>query len=194
MQQPVLTDQQLINSYLKGNEHHLEVLITRHKEKVFTSIYFLVKDRELAEDLFQDTFIKVINTLRSGKYNDEGKFLPWVQRIAHNLVVDYFRKSQRMRMVRDKEDYSVIGSLRLTDENMQDKMMREQTYTILHKLIDELPYEQREVIILRHFGDMSFKEVADATGVCLNTSLGRMRYALISLRKLMEKRKLVMRT
>ncbi len=193
MQQPVLTDQQLIASYLKGNEHHLELLITKHKEKVFTAIFFLVKDRELAEDLFQDTFIKVINTLRSGKYNEEGKFLPWVQRIAHNLVIDYFRKNQRMRMVHDKDDYSIIDNLKLTDENAQDKWMREQTHGQLRKLIDELPYEQREVIILRHFGDMSFKEVADATGVCINTSLGRMRYALINLRSLIEKRKLVLR-
>ena len=184
----------LITSYLKGNEHHLEILITRHKEKVLTSIFFLVKDRELAEDLFQDTFIKVINTLRAGKYNEEGKFLPWVQRISHNLVIDYFRKSARMRMVHDKDDYSIIGNLRLTDENMQDKMMREQTHDALRKLVDELPYEQREVIILRHFGDMSFKEVADATGVCINTSLGRMRYALKNLRVLIEKKKLVMQS
>lgn len=193
MQQPVLTDQQLITSYLKGNQHHLELLISKHKEKVFTSIYFLVKDRELAEDLFQDTFIKVINTLRSGNYNEEGKFLPWVQRIAHNLVIDYFRKNQRMRMVRDKDDFSIINNLKLMDENEQDKCIREQTHLQLRKLIDELPYEQREVIILRHFGDMSFKEVADATGVCINTSLGRMRYALINLRTLIEKRKLVLR-
>ncbi|MBS1764858.1 MAG: sigma-70 family RNA polymerase sigma factor [Bacteroidetes bacterium] len=192
MHKPVLTDQQLVEMYQQGNENCLTILIERHQKRIFSAILFLVNDRETAEDIFQDTFVKVINTLKRGTYNEEGKFLPWVLRIGHNLVIDHFRRNQRMPLVRDKEDYSIIESLKLTDENVQDKMMREQIYKEVRLLVEELPFEQKEVVILRHFADMSFKEIADATGVSINTALGRMRYALINLRKIVETKKLVL--
>ena len=192
MQQPALNDRELVEMYQQGNEDCLNVLIERHQKRIFSAILFLVNNRELAEDIFQDTFVKVINTLKKGSYNEEGKFLPWVLRISHNLVIDHFRRNQRMPMVHDKEDYSIIESLQLMDDNVQDKIVREQIYKEVRLLVEELPYEQKEVIILRHFADMSFKEIADATGVNINTSLGRMRYALINLRKVIEKKKLVL--
>ena len=192
MQQPVLNDRELVEMYQQGNEDCLTVLIERHQKRIFSAILFLVNNRELAEDIFQDTFAKVINTLKKGSYNEEGKFLPWVLRISHNLVIDHFRRNQRMPMVHDKEDYSIIESLQLMDDNVQDKIVKEQIYKEVRLLVEELPYEQKEVIILRHFADMSFKEIADATGVSINTSLGRMRYALINLRKVIEKKKLVL--
>lgn len=178
------TDHELVSRFLSGEEDTLQTLIIRHERKVFTSIYLLVKDRELADDLFQETFIKVINTLRSGNYNEEGKFLSWVLRIGHNLVIDHFRSLKRMPMVHDTEEYSVFDTLPLTDENVEDKMINEQIHAQVRRLIEELPFDQREVVIMRHFGNMSFKDIADATQVSINTSLGRMRYALINLRKL----------
>lgn len=187
-----LNDNEIVSIYCKGNENALEILLNRHKRKIFSSIYVIVKDNELANDLFQETFFKVIVTLKKGQYNEEGKFLPWVLRISHNLVIDHFRRNQRMPMVHDKEDYSIIESLQLMDDNVQDKIVKEQIYKEVRLLVEELPYEQKEVIILRHFADMSFKEIADATGVSINTSLGRMRYALINLRKVIEKKKLVL--
>lgn len=190
MQSTQLSDNELIVRYQKGNEAALEQLISRHQRKVFSSILILVKDRELSEDLFQETFIKVINTLRAGNYQEEGKFLPWVLRIAHNLVIDYFRKQKRMPMMRDSEDYSVTNSLRFTDSNIEDQMVTDQIHKEVRLLIDLLPLDQREVVIMRHYGNMSFKEIAESTRVSINTSLGRMRYALINMRKLMEKKNL----
>ena len=192
MQQPVLNDRELVEMYQQGNEDCLTVLIERHQKRIFSAILFLVNNRELAEDIFQDTFVKVINTLKKGSYNEEGKFLPWVLRISHNLVIDHFRRNQRMPMVHDKEDYSIIESLQLMDDNVQDKIVKEQIYKEVRLLVEELPFEQKEVVILRHFADMSFKEIADATGVSINTALGRMRYALINLRKIIETKKLVL--
>jgi RNA polymerase sigma-70 factor (ECF subfamily) len=186
------SDNQLITSFLAGNEFCLEQLIRRHQKKVFTSILILVKDKELAEDLFQDTFIKVINTLRSGNYQEEGKFLPWVIRIAHNLVIDYFRKNKRMPMVRDTEEYSIMDQIRLTDDNVEEKLVITQNHHQVRQLIEHLPVDQREVVIMRHYADMSFKEIAEITNVSINTSLGRMRYALINLRKLIEEKQLML--
>jgi RNA polymerase sigma-70 factor (ECF subfamily) len=186
------SDHELIVSFINGNESGLEILIARHQRKVFTSIMLLVKDREMAEDIFQDTFIKVVNTLRSGNYQEEGKFLPWVIRIAHNMVIDHFRKQKRMPMTRDTEEYSVMESLQLTDENIEDKMVTEQIHLDVKKLIDYLPEDQREVVEMRIYADMSFKEIAEQTGVSINTSLGRMRYALINLRKLIKEKELVL--
>lgn len=187
-----LTDQELVSRYLKGHEEALQALILRHEKKVYTSIYLLVKDRELADDLFQDTFIKVINTLRSGNYNEEGKFLSWVLRIAHNLVIDYFRSLKRMPVVHDTDEYSVFDTLPLEDQNIEDKLIAEQIHVEVRALLEHLPYDQREVVIMRHFANMSFKEIADVTQVSINTSLGRMRYALINLRKLIQQKKLVL--
>jgi RNA polymerase sigma-70 factor, ECF subfamily len=185
-------DQELVSQFLRGNEDTLQVLIIRHERKIFTSIYLLVKDRDLANDIFQETFIKVIKTLRSGNYNEEGKFLSWVLRIGHNLVIDHFRSLKRMPMVYDTDEYSVFDTIPLEDINIQDKMIAEQIQTTVRALIEQLPYDQREVVIMRHFANMSFKEIADATGVSINTSLGRMRYALINLRKLIQEKQLVL--
>jgi RNA polymerase sigma-70 factor (ECF subfamily) len=192
MRKTELSDNELIKQFLSGDESVLELLITRHQRKVFTSILLLVKDKELAEDLFQETFIKVINTLRSGNYHEEGKFLPWVIRIGHNLVIDYFRKQKRMPMVRDTDEYSVMDGLKLTDENIEDKMIVCQIHTEIRQLIEYLPLDQREVVIMRHYADMSFKDIAESTNVSINTSLGRMRYALINLRKLIKEKQLVL--
>jgi RNA polymerase sigma-70 factor (ECF subfamily) len=186
------TDQELVCAFLNGNEGTLQDLILRHERKVYTSIYLLVKDRTLADDLFQDTFIKVINTLRSGHYNEEGKFISWVLRIAHNLVIDHFRSQKRMPLVHDTEEFSVFDTLHLPDQNAEDKLMANQVNNQVRRLIDELPFDQREVVIMRHFADMSFKEIADVTGVSINTALGRMRYALINLRKMIHEKQLVL--
>jgi RNA polymerase sigma-70 factor, ECF subfamily len=185
-------DQELVSEFLRGNEDTLQELIVRHERKIFTSIYLLVKDRDLANDIFQETFIKVIKTLRSGNYNEEGKFLSWVLRISHNLVIDHFRSLKRMPMVYDTDEYSVFDTIPLEDTNIEDKMIADQIQTTVRALIEQLPYDQREVVIMRHFANMSFKEIADATGVSINTSLGRMRYALINLRKLIQEKQLVL--
>ncbi len=180
-----LSDQELLNQYIQGHEPSLEELIRRHKSKIYTSIYLLVKDSYLAEDIFQDTFIKVINTLKAGRYNEEGKFLPWVIRIAHNLVIDHFRKIKRSPVVTTAEGFDIFEVIKFHDESTEEKIIREQTYQDLRELIHHLPSEQKEVLIMRHYGDLSFKEISDITGVSINTALGRMRYALSNLRKMM---------
>ncbi len=184
------SDQDLVHQYLQGHESSLEELIRRHKTKIYTSIYLLVKDSYLAEDIFQDTFIKVINTLKAGKYNEEGKFLPWVIRIAHNLVIDHFRKEKRTPVVTTVEGFDIFEVLKFYDESTEDKMIREQTHRDLRELIHLLPAEQKEVLIMRHYGELSFKEISDITGVSINTALGRMRYALNNLRKMMMSKEL----
>jgi len=181
-----LSDKQLINGYLDGNDKCFEVLLTRHKEKIYTSIYLFVKDHDLAEDIFQEVFIKIIDTLRRGKYNHEGKFLQWAMRISYNLCVDYFRRSKRRTKVSPSETFDIFDVLEVKDDNMETTMMKNQTYTAIRNLVDKLPPEQREVVILRHYADMSFKEIAALTRVSINTALGRMRYALINIRKMME--------
>ena len=184
------SDQDLIHLYIGGHEGGLVELIRRYQSKVYTSIYLLVKDEYLAEDIFQDTFIKVINTLKAGKYNEEGKFLPWVSRIAHNLVIDHFRREKRTPLVSGGDDFDIFEVLGNYDESTEDRMVREQTHKDLKALIHLLPAEQKEVLIMRHFGDMSFKEIADVTEVSINTALGRMRYALNNLRKMMQTKEL----
>lgn len=183
-------DHELVHMYMAGEEAGLEELIRRHKSKIYTSIYMLVKDEYLAEDIFQDTFIKVINTLKAGKYNEEGKFLPWVLRIGHNLVIDYFRKDKRTPIITNGEGFDIFDVLGFYDESIEDKMIRDQTHQDLKAMIQLLPSEQKEVLIMRHYGDMSFKEIADITNVSINTALGRMRYALNNLRKMMETKEL----
>jgi len=184
------SDQDLIHLYVAGDEAGLVELLRRYQAKIYTSIYLLVKDEYLAEDIFQDAFIKVINTLRAGKYNEEGKFLPWVTRIAHNLVIDHFRREKRAPMVNNGDDFDIFEVLGNYDESTEDRLVREQTHKDLKKLIHLLPAEQKEVLIMRHFGDMSFKEIADVTEVSINTALGRMRYALNNLRKMMQGKEL----
>ena len=187
-----ISDHELVQLYVNGEVLALETLVKRHKRKIFTSIVLLVKEKALAEDIFQDTFIKVINTLKGGHYNEEGKFLPWVMRIAHNLVIDHFRREKKMPMSRDTEEYSIFDTIHLSEENVQDKMVRQQIHEKVRQLVDHLPEEQREVLVMRHYGDMSFKEIADATNVSINTALGRMRYALLNLRKLIADKQLVL--
>ena len=184
------SDQDLIHLYVAGDEAGLVELLRRYQAKIYTSIYLLVKDEYLAEDIFQDAFIKVINTLRAGKYNEEGKFLPWVTRIAHNLVIDHFRREKRAPMINNGDDFDIFEVLGNYDESTEDRLVREQTHKDLKALIHLLPDEQKEVLIMRHFGDMSFKEIADVTEVSINTALGRMRYALNNLRKMMTSKEL----
>jgi RNA polymerase sigma factor (sigma-70 family) len=185
-----LQDQELVDLYIAGNEPCLEILIARHKKRVFSYIMMIVRDRHLAEDIFQDTFIKVIQTLKRGSYNDEGKFLPWVLRIAHNLIIDHFRRQKRMPIVDGGEDFDIFSVLTLRQGSAEDKIVKNQARMEVRSAIGQLPVEQREVLIMRHYMDMSFKEIADSTNVSINTALGRMRYALINLRKMMENHKI----
>jgi len=187
MRKPIISDEELIAQYLHGNETCLKMLINRHKSKIFTSIYLLVKDRALAEDIFQDAFVKVINTLRKGSYQEEGKFLQWVIRIARNLVIDHFRKLNKLPTISDSEGNDVFSYISIADENREDEIIREQSHDKVRQLIQQLPEEQKEVLILRHYANLSFKEIADLTGVSINTALGRMRYALTNMRKLILK-------
>ncbi|MGL5892921.1 MAG: RNA polymerase sigma factor [Bacteroidia bacterium] len=182
-----LNDQELVDLYVAGDESCLELLIQRHKKRVFSYIMMVVRDRHLAEDIFQDTFIKVIQTLKRGSYSDEGKFLPWVLRISHNLIIDHFRRQKRMPLVDAGEDFDIFSVLVMRQGNHEDKIVKRQVRSDIRKLIDKLPQEQREVLLMRHYMDMSFKEIADFTNVSINTALGRMRYALINMRRMMEK-------
>lgn len=187
MRNAELQDQNLVSLYIQGNESCLEDLITRHKKRVFSYIMMIVRDRHLAEDVFQDTFIKVIQTLKRGTYNDEGKFLPWVLRIAHNLIIDHFRRVKRMPVVNGGDDFDIFSILTLSQINAEDKLTKRQIRSDVRKAIENLPIEQREVLIMRYYIDMSFKEIADTTNCSINTALGRMRYALINLKKMLEK-------
>ncbi len=187
-----LTDAQLVSSYLDGSEYALEQLINRHQLQIFNFINFKINDRDTSEDLFQDTFIKVIRTLKSGAYNEEGKFLPWVMRIAHNLVIDHFRKSNRIPTVGKKEDFDIFQFISDKSPNAESTLVQEQVLKDLQKLIQELPEDQKEVLIMRLYRDMSFKEIAENTNVSINTALGRMRYAIINLRKLITEHQIIL--
>ncbi|MBL7955858.1 MAG: sigma-70 family RNA polymerase sigma factor [Flavobacteriales bacterium] len=188
----VLNDQQLVHAYLEGNEKAFELLLSRHKRKVWSHIYLLVRDRELTEDLFQEAFIKVVHTLKSGKYNEEGKFLPWVMRIAHNLVIDHFRRVKKMPLVRSNDDHDVFGTIAQPGKNVEQQLVNVQIDADVRKLIDNLPDEQREVVLMRTYLGMSFKEIAEHTEVSINTALGRMRYALINMRKMIKEHEMVL--
>ncbi len=188
----LFTDTQLVHAFQHGNSHAFEALINRYKDKIFSSILFLVKDKYLAEDLFQETFIRIIDTIKAKRYNDEGKFLPWASRIAHNLCVDYFRKVKRTPSIVTSDDRDIFDVINVVEETPEQKMMRSQTHDRIHSMLNMLPDEQREVIVLRHFGDMSFKEIATATDCSINTALGRMRYGLINLRRMMVEKQIVL--
>lgn len=187
-----LSDAILIRKYIQGEESSLGILIERHQSKIYSFIYSKIKDKDLCDDVFQDTFIKVIKTLKSDSYNEEGKFVPWVMRIAHNLVIDHFRKAKKMRFQRDTEEYSVFSLLTDSSLNAENQIILDQVEVDLSKMIEELPEDQREVLIMRIHQDLSFKEIADLTGVSINTALGRMRYAIINLRKVIEKNNIVL--
>ncbi|MEZ4788437.1 MAG: sigma-70 family RNA polymerase sigma factor [Flavobacteriales bacterium] len=182
----VLNDQELVRLYLEGQETAFEELLNRHKRKVWSHIYLLVRERELTEDLFQEAFIKVVHTLKTGKYNEEGKFLPWVMRIAHNLVIDHFRRNKKMPLVRSNEEHDVFATIAQPGKNVEQRLVNVQIDADVRKLIDNLPEEQREVVIMRTYLSMSFKEIAEQTDVSINTALGRMRYALINMRKMIK--------
>ena len=186
------TDHELIHLFMDGELNALEALVVRHKDKLYTSILFLVKDKYLAEDIFQDVIIKIIDTIRGGRYTEEGKFLPWAMRIAHNLCVDHFRKVKRTPTIKTSDDRDIFEVLNFTEDGADAKMMKRQSHDRVRKMLDLLPEDQREVIILRHFAELSFKEIASLTNCSINTALGRMRYGLINLRKMMVEKKIAL--
>ncbi len=180
-----LTDYELIDRFVKGDHSSFEQLIYRHKNRVYAYIGMYVRDKTLVEDLFQDTFLKVLQSLQAGKYRDDGKFLSWVMRIAHNLTIDHFRREKQMNMVsNDSYEGDIFNSRKIVEANVEDVIVKKQIRKDIRRIIDQLPEDQKEVIILRHFADLSFKEIAEITGVSINTALGRMRYALINIRKI----------
>lgn len=185
-------DQELVKLYLLGNENCIQILVNKHKERIFNYILQYVKDSQLAEDIFQDTFFKVIKTLKKGNYNEEGKFLPWVMRIAHNLVIDHFRKNKKMKFVDGGEDFDIFDILPMQESNREDEMIKEQILKDVAKLIEYLPEDQKSVLKMRLYEELSFKEIADMTGVSINTALGRMRYALINLRKIVSENQIIL--
>ncbi len=186
------SDQQLVHLYMNGDANALSTLVVRYKEKIFTSIYLLVKDKYLAEDIFQEVFIRIIDTLKGGRYTDEGKFLPWAMRIAHNLCVDHFRKVKRSPSIKTSDDRDIFEVLNFSEPGADQRMMAEQSHDKVRKMVDLLPEDQREVIILRHYADLSFKEIAQLTNCSINTALGRMRYGLINLRKMMTEKQIAL--
>ncbi len=186
-----LTDQELIQQFLAGKQSSLEILINKYKNRVYTYILLIVKKPEVADDIFQDTFIKVINSLKKNKYIDNGKFVSWVTRIAHNLVIDYFRKEKKLNTKSNiNGEIDLFNSPKFSEKTIEDNLIADQISKDVKQIIDELPTEQREIIIMRHYMDLSFKEIAEETGVSINTALGRMRYAIINLRKIIEEKKL----
>ena len=187
-----ITDGVLVNNYINGNEKSLEILIIRHKQRIFSFVLSKVLDREVAEDIFQDTFIKVINTLKRGAYNEEGKFLPWVMRIAHNLIIDHFRRNKRIPKFNNTDEFDIFSVISDDVLNVESQIIKDQILDDVRGLIDELPDDQKEVLLMRMYRDMSFKEIAENTDVSINTALGRMRYALINLRKLIEKHHIIL--
>ncbi|MDD2673895.1 MAG: sigma-70 family RNA polymerase sigma factor [Flavobacterium sp.] len=187
-----LPDASLVKEYVAGNEDALAKLIKRHESKIYGFIYSKIPDRDITNDIFQDTFIKVIKTLKSNSYNEEGKFLPWVMRISHNLVVDHYRKTKKMPMFRETEEFSIFSIMSDDSLTIENKIISEQVEMDLKKLIEELPADQKEVLVMRMYQDMSFKEISESTGVSINTALGRMRYALMNLRKVISKHQIVL--
>ncbi|MBP3331243.1 MAG: sigma-70 family RNA polymerase sigma factor [Tidjanibacter sp.] len=193
MKRTLLSDQQLLNSYLSGDKSAISKLIEKHRKRILDYIIMMVKDRDVADDIFQETFIKVVRVIDEGRYVDNGKFVSWVMRIAHNQVIDYFRQTKQANNVSESDaGYDLLNSRNFAETNVEDKMVEEQIAADLRKLIDCLPDEQRDVVKMRYFSNMSFKEIADFTGVSINTALGRMRYALINLRKIIKEKQLIL--
>ena len=191
----VVSENELIRNYLSGNHSSLETLIERHQNRLYSYIYLLVKDKQLADDIFQDTYVKVINTLKQGNYKDEGKFIQWVMRIAHNLTIDHFRKQKKVNFVDSRNnEYDIFDTIRFTDPSIEEQLVTSQIHEDVKKLLDYLPEEQREVLHLRCYAGLSFKDIADQTEVSINTALGRMRYALINLRKMISEKQIVLTT
>ena len=187
-----IPDAVLVKNYVAGDESALTILINRHQSKIYGFIYSKISDRDISDDIFQDTFIKVIKTLKMNSYNEEGKFLPWVMRIAHNLIIDYFRKNKKMPMFRETETFSIFSIMSDNVPNIESKLISEQVVSDLKKIIEELPEDQKEVLMMRIYQDLSFKEISEITGVSINTALGRMRYALMNLRKVIDKNQIIL--
>ncbi|SHL90044.1 RNA polymerase sigma factor [Flavobacterium saccharophilum] len=187
-----IPDALLVKNYIEGNETALSILIKRHESKIYGFIYSKIADRDISNDIFQDTFIKVIKTLKSNSYNEEGKFLPWVMRISHNLIVDHFRKTKKMPMYRETEEFSIFSVMSDDSLTIEGKMIVDQVEVDLKRLIEELPEDQKEVLVMRMYQDMSFKEISELTDVSINTALGRMRYALMNLRKIIDKHQIIL--
>ena len=187
-----IEDSVLVKNYIAGDEKALEILINRHNQRISSFIYSKVLDKEVTEDIFQDTFIKVIKTLKRGSYSEEGKFLPWVMRISHNLIIDYFRKNKRMPKFEGSDDFNIFSVIKDDKLNAEKQLIKEQIDSDLSVLIEELPEDQKEVLVMRIYKDMSFKEIAENTDVSINTALGRMRYALINLRKIIERNNIIL--
>lgn len=187
-----LPDALLVQEYVEGNENALATLIKRHESRIYGFIYSKISDRDISDDIFQDTFIKVIKTLKSNSYNEEGKFLPWVMRISHNLIIDHFRKNKKMPMFRETEDFSIFSIMTDDSLTIENQLISDQVELDIRNLIEELPIDQKEVLVMRMYQDMSFKEISEITGVSINTSLGRMRYALMNLRKVIDKHQIVL--
>ncbi|WP_411767675.1 RNA polymerase sigma factor [Winogradskyella sp. A3E31] len=192
MKQELIQDAVLVSDYINGDENALAQLIKRHKQRIYSFIYSKVYDRDITEDIFQDTFIKVIRTLKRGKYNEEGKFLPWVMRIAHNLVIDHFRRNKRMPKFDNSGDFNIFSVISDSSLNAEKTMIKSQVELDVRRIIEELPEDQKAVLKMRMYKDMSFKEISERTGVSINTALGRMRYALINLRKIIEQNNIVL--
>jgi len=192
MNSKTLSDAALVRNYISGDESSLTILINRHQQRLYNFIYSKVYDRDVAEDIFQDTFIKVINTLKLGKYNEEGKFVPWIMRIAHNLVIDFFRRNKRMPKFNNREDFDIFNVLSDGSLNAEAELVRSQIHNDIRNLVEQLPIDQRTVLKMRIYNDMSFKEISENTSVSINTALGRMRYALINLRKLIKEHNIVL--
>ncbi|MBW4360066.1 RNA polymerase sigma factor [Flavobacterium taihuense] len=187
-----ISDALLVKDYMAGNESALAVLIKRHESKIYGFIYSKVADREISNDIFQDTFIKVIKTLKTNSYNEEGKFLPWIMRIAHNLIIDYFRRSKKMPLFRETEEFSIFSVMSDNTLTIENQIIADQVEVDIRRLVEELPVDQKEVLIMRMYQDMSFKEISETTGVSINTALGRMRYAIMNLRKIIDKHQIVL--
>jgi len=186
------SDALLVKNYIAGDENSLSILINRHQSKIYGFIYSKLSDRDMADDIFQDTFIKVIKTLKSNSYNEEGKFLPWVMRISHNLIIDYYRKNKKMPMFRETEDFSIFSIMSDNVPNIESQLITTQVESDLRELIEELPEDQKEVLVMRMYQDLSFKEISELTGVSINTALGRMRYAIMNLRKVIDKNQIIL--
>ncbi|HOZ74384.1 MAG TPA: sigma-70 family RNA polymerase sigma factor [Flavobacterium sp.] len=185
-------DALLVKQYVGGDESALSTLIDRHQSKIYGFIYSKISDRDITDDIFQDTFIKVIKTLKSNSYNEEGKFLPWVMRIAHNLIIDHFRRNKKMPMFRETEEFSIFSIMTDNAMTIENQLITDQVEKDLRKIIEELPHDQKEVLMMRIYQDLSFKEISELTGVSINTALGRMRYALMNLRKVIEKHQIIL--
>ena len=186
------SDALLVKNYIAGDENSLSILINRHQSKIYGFIYSKLSDRDIADDIFQDTFIKVIKTLKSNSYNEEGKFLPWVMRISHNLIIDHYRRNKKMPMFRETEDFSIFSIMSDNVPNIESQLITSQVENDLRKLIEELPEDQKEVLVMRMYQDLSFKEISELTGVSINTALGRMRYAIMNLRKVIDKHQIIL--